>query len=317
LGCLGPQTADTPAASTHILPAGSSVPALADDPTLLAQVLTGDGIGGTTAPLYSGFAAGEPVSFWELGAAPPFAGPMYVLVQRDGAGNLVPTGHPPILGTIPGDTGYSPFRLVVTVEVTAAYAGQVLPSTDALDDAVAAGLVGEPTMARTAETFLVAAPTSLLDLGDGSNFAANHPFYYDGVAGYAFDLGPIPGAAGAGIPAHDRAVLSREGEPPLSEPLRHVDMDGDGDTLDTNDLLALAHDDPSYTPSYVTVDVTVPDGTKSIDSSHDQTKADLTSLDQVFSGEPSARTPVTGTVIAYDVGTAATLCPRRADLVMP
>ncbi len=316
-GCLGPQVSDTPAASTNILPAGTTIATLADDPVLAGQIASNDGIDGATVPLYSGFVAGTPVSFWALGPAPPFAAPMYVLEARGSDGNLTRIAHPPILPTIPGDTGYTPFRTVIAVEVTATYAGQVLPSVDAIDDAMTAGLVLAPVADGTAETFLVADPDALLDLGDGTTAGPISPFYYEGKSGMAFDLGPIPGAAGAVITPQDLAVLSREGEPPLSEPIRHVDMDGDGDTNDTNDIFALPHGDPEYTPSCLTISVTIPDGTPSIDTTHDQTMAALTSIDQVFTGEPDGRTPVTGMVIAYDVGSQPSLCPQRADLVMP
>jgi hypothetical protein len=89
-------------------------------------------------------------------------------------------------------------------------------------------------------------------------------------------------------------VLRREGGEPLSEPARGVDMDGDGDTRDTNDLFAAANGDAGYTPLVSVVNVTVPADTKSIDTTQDQTKADLQSASDLF----SSGAPVEGKVIA-------------------
>jgi hypothetical protein len=93
-----------------------------------------------------------------------------------------------------------------------------------------------------------------------------------------------------------RYVVRREGQEPLSEPIRHVDITGDGDTRDTNDIYDLDPAAATPSPACRTVNVVVPAATGSIDTSGDQTMADLRRADQLF-----APGPVAGTVVAFDV----------------
>ena len=66
-------------------------------------------------------------------------------------------------------------------------------------------------------------------------------------------------------------------------------MTGDGDMLDTNDVYT------TTSPLAHTVRVTVAAGTRSIDSSRDETIADLRTATQLFNPMP-----VAATVLAYE-----------------
>jgi hypothetical protein len=140
--CLGPQVSDEVLDEGLILPAGTTVPAIADDLELAAQIDEHDGVG-ATVPLYTGFVGGQAVRYWDFGPAPDFAAPMYIL-YRDVAGTLERVAHPPIVDLIPGDPSYSSFCNLFIVEVTDLYDGQVIPSVAALNQARDIGLVGAP-----------------------------------------------------------------------------------------------------------------------------------------------------------------------------
>src|SRR5215470_12505973 len=104
-GCLGPQVSDEVQPVSRVLPAGTQVLSLYDDAAEAAQIAANDGVP-DLIPLWSGFADGRPVQFWDVGPAPGFAAPLYVLFSRDTGGTLMPVDHPTILGVIPGDAGY-------------------------------------------------------------------------------------------------------------------------------------------------------------------------------------------------------------------
>jgi len=129
-GCLGPQVSDDLAASGDIVPAGSAIPAIdGDDAETIALHDNVDSV----VPRLTGFAGGIQIHTWDFGPAPSFAAPIYMLMRDPGNGPHVRIDHPPIIGTIPGEAGYSPFWSVFEVQVTAAYAGELLTSSSALN----------------------------------------------------------------------------------------------------------------------------------------------------------------------------------------
>src|SRR5262249_19858545 len=76
-GCLGPRVPDKPTASTNLLPAGSTVPDIADNGDLVEQIQLNDGISdallamtGGVLPRSTGKAGGAPVMYWNFGAVP-------------------------------------------------------------------------------------------------------------------------------------------------------------------------------------------------------------------------------------------------------
>ena len=90
------------------------------------------------------------------------------------------------------------------------------------------------------------------------------------------------------MPVAPRYVLRRDGQEPLSEPIRHVDLDGDGDIVDSNDVYERAATDPTRSPLCKRIDVAVITSTQSIDNSHDDTMAEIESATQLFTPNPTA-----------------------------
>ncbi|HTM22520.1 MAG TPA: hypothetical protein VL172_18490, partial [Kofleriaceae bacterium] len=98
----------------------------------------------------------------------------------------------------------------------------------------------------------------------------------------------------------------REGGEPLSEPARGVDMTGDGDLADSNDVFALPPGDAGGTPLCRTVSVTVPTDYGSSDTYADDGMADATDAGDLFDGDG---VPIAGAVIAYQATDELRNCP--------
>jgi len=168
-GCtLDPLVEDDPQVSVHILPAGSDVPSIADDPELVHQIEVHDGLDDddlveaegviARAP---GWANGVAVSYWAFGNATRITATAYVLVDGEDA-----IDHPWIFDTIPGDPGYSPIRRLSHVQITGAYDDEVLPDLAALFDAIELGLVEEPVPVGTWIDAPVVMPGTTLEVGE-------------------------------------------------------------------------------------------------------------------------------------------------------
>ena len=78
---------DDVVSTSGILPAGEQPPLVTTDTNLLARIDANDGVD-AYVPLYSGFAGGEPVKYWDFGEAPAFVIPIYVLVRPDPQGAM-------------------------------------------------------------------------------------------------------------------------------------------------------------------------------------------------------------------------------------
>jgi hypothetical protein len=283
-GCLGPQVSDELGPSGDIVPAGTVVPPIDGDDAVL--IAANDHVEGVV-PLLSGFAGGQPVKFWDFGPAPAIAAPVFVVMKRMADGSLVELDHPPIAGRLPGEPGYGPIWSKFALVVTDAYAGELITATTAIDEAVRAGLVEAPKALKSGENYPVVANDTRLDIGGGQTEPARAMFYEHHVIGF-FDLGELdlPDAVTVAIGTH--YVLRREGSEPLSEPIRNVDLDGDGDRADSNDVLDGA-------PVVRRVDVAVVAGTASIDTSGNEDVADITAAAQLFG--PGGATSL---VVAYE-----------------
>jgi hypothetical protein len=198
--------ADASTGPRFVLPAGSAVPGVADNAELVTQIRLNDGLsdnalasnGGVLARS-TGKAGGATVMFWNFGAA-PMAGnfavtaPLYVLVDSDGASGWIPRAdHPAIIDTIPGDTFYSPIRRIMYVPVTATYAGERIPSLDALSEALALGLVSEPVQAGTWRNMPVVPPDTKLEVGGAAPPVVPTEVY---GRGYRVTLFPLGGDRG-------------------------------------------------------------------------------------------------------------------------
>jgi hypothetical protein len=284
-GCMGPLVSDMPGLSGQLLPAGANVPFADDDPALSARLHAHEQVSGLVAAHY-GFRNGAPASWWDFGTVPVHTAPMFVLVDATGQ----PIAHPEIVDFAPGDPGYSPLWTVWNVEVTDRYAGELITSVTALDEALRAGLVTAPIATYQGEHGPIITRDIQLDIPGAAPFTPDDVLYYRGTQVAYFDFDVVTLASDhVTVATGHRYVLRRDGDEPLNEVIRSVDMDGDGDIVDSNDILSA--DD---TPVFATVDVVVPSTVASIDTTHDQTMADLRTESQLF-----APAPVAPTVISY------------------
>jgi hypothetical protein len=243
--------------------------------------------------LVHGFAGGAPVAYRDFGPAPNVAAPLFVLV-REGAGGSERIDHPTIIDAIPGDPGYSPFWAVLEVRVTDAYDGELITSFAAVQEAEQLGLVEAPQQTRAAVNCPVVAGGVTVEVGGGDTVGANARFFWDGRTVDYFDLGDMPLEAGSRVPDDPRYVIRRRGDEPLSEPARRVDLTGDGDRDDTNDVLARTSEEGG-SPLCRTVDVVVEVGTEAIDTFADQSMSAIRAEADLFDPDP-----IDGVVVAYD-----------------
>ena len=292
-GCLGPLASDVPAAGNAVRPPGTPIPALADDPVEHARLAAHDGVDDLIR-LQSAFAQGQPMKVWDFGPAPTFAAPLLMVVRRQADGTVTRVPHNTIIAASPGDPGYSPFWTIRYLEVTEKYRGAILPSFAAVDEAIAVGLVRPPLDAGFTVNCPAVAPEVRVAVGGGQTLPPNASFYYEGTTVPYFDFGPMP-ADGSNIPEQRRYQLRREGQEPLSEVVRNVDMTADGDIDDTNDVFTARPGLPTSSPLVRTVTVAVPLATLSIDDSGDDSVASIASASQLFAPGPTA------SVIGYRV----------------
>lgn len=300
-GCLDPLVDDEVPPRGLVLPAGSTVDSAYDDSAVAQQIADNDGVDGEV-PLLSGFVDGQPVHYWDFGSAPTIVAPIWVIVDSDGN----PIDHNVVVDTIPGDSGYSPYWVVFTVKITDAYAGQIMPSIAAIREAEQLGLVEAPERQDKAVNCPTVAPDVALDVGTGTPEPASHWFYWQGRRVLYYDFGFIPLEQGVSVPDVPVYVLRREGSEPLSEPVRGVDITGDGDTNDTNNLFSYAAASDGYSPLCRTVDVAVPSAYSSIDTSGDESVAEFMNATDVFDSGP-----VAGNVVAIETTDTLWNCPQQ------
>jgi hypothetical protein len=284
-GCLGPQVPDRPGASGEILPSGTPVPAIADaEPDDAEAIEAHDGVG-DTVPLVTAFSAGGVIHVWDFGAARAVAAPMFVLT-RDGA----PIDHPPIVGSIPGDPTYSPFWSIFAVEVTDRYDGEEITSIAALSEAEDLGLIAAPQAEDSAvDRPIVAAGVHLVVGGGNPDLAPAGEAYYDGAVVAYFDFGAMPVTAAVEVTAATRYSITRDGASlPIDETVRGVDLTGDGDTVDTNDIYADRPGRDTTSPLVTTVDVVVRASVAAIDTAMDDSISDLRDAIDLFAPDPTA-----------------------------
>jgi hypothetical protein len=171
-------------------------------PELLSQIAIFDGLSdsalmqsGGVVTRSTGKAGGATVRFWNFGAAPLAdnflsSSPVYVLATSDGSGGFVPLpDHPFLLDSIPGDVRYSAARRIIYVPVTDAYAGEMLTSIEALNEALTLGIVGEPQPAGTWRDLPVVLPGTKLELGGTAEPMEATTVYAHGFRVDAFELG--------------------------------------------------------------------------------------------------------------------------------
>lgn len=301
VGCLDPQVSDGPALSSDILPANSTVPKANEDLRLGARIAARDNLRGNL-PRRSAFGAGGPIKVWDFGVAGTKAAPLYRLVRLAPDGTEVPLPHPPIVAVAPGDTTYTQFWAPWTVRVTAAYANQRITSIAALESAFAAGLIEAPKPpSKPIGTAVVIVGADVnLDVGAASPLPPNAALYYDGFELAAYQLGDVPlKTDNVVVVTAQRFTIRRQGEEILSEIVRGIDITGDGDKLDTNEIYGSITSAGVTTSAVTAVDIVVPSTVASIDTAHDDTMAQLRTDTDVF----KMGAPVSANVVAATVGT--------------
>jgi len=301
-GCVDRLVSDEVDRGALILPAGTELPSAEDDPALAAKIDANDGFDGEVAWALEGFWGGRAVTWWDFGSASPLPIPLYMLVEEDPHGAFEARGkkwspvpeHYPIFDKIPGDAGYSPWWEVVLVPITTRYAGEVLPSFEAVAAAEAKGLVQAPIPLPIAVNCPVVLPSARLEREPGG--ALEEPFeaYFRGVEVHYFSFDMIA-FDGPSVALSSVYQLRREGGEPLSEVVRGVDMSGDGDAQDTNDVFLDGPGDDAYSGMVALVDVVVRGDTASIDS---EGEPDVRGVDDLFARTGGALVPDPARVVA-------------------
>ncbi len=307
--CLDPLVDDEVASANLVLPAGTIVPSAHDDPIVEQQIAENDGVP-TLIPRIRAFAQGAPVHYWDFGPSPDFAAPIFLVAKRNGQGNFERLPHPTIVDTIPGDPGYSPYWAVLFLEVTDTYDGELITSFAAIEEAQALGLIKAPSPAPFAVNCPTVAADVLLEVGGGQPpMPPESLFFWNGKTVRYYDLGVMPITGGTIAAESSMYVLSREGQSPMSEPLRGVDITDDGDVLDTNNVFSVAKTDDDYTPLCRRVNVTVPaEGLSLIDTTQNDTQSSIQDATSLFNPGP-----VVGTVIAFEETDFLGNCPQQSQ----
>lgn len=309
VGCLDPLASDEVGPSGAILVAGASVPSAHDDLSIEQSLRENDGVD-SLIPLLKGFAGGQSTRYWDFGASNDYAIPLYAVMKRDADNALVPTGHPNIIDSIPGEEGYSPFWKVFILEVSDKYDDEIFPSFAAVDEAIRTGLVVEPTDPGLIVNCPVTARDVRMELGGGSAaIAPPSTFFWQGQSVNYFDLGIVSNASEGRAMIADMYELKREGREILSEPVRGVDISGDGDVVDTNNIFSSLIGNMNYTSLVRRTRVTIPFDSTSIDTIPSDNNAQFNSSEQLF--DPEANPDA---VIAFEVGTVLLNLPQQATL---
>lgn len=303
---------------TAWLPAGATVPP--PDAATLARIDANDGVERDVL-LVTGFAEGDPVRYWDLGAVPSDdTMPMYFLCRRETGSACAPVDHPPVAELLPGDVGHSHFGRVHEVEVTDAWDGERLPSRQAIDDAVRDGLVRAPVRTDRSAHCPIVHPDVRLDLGEGSE-AAPAPIYVGGIEAACIPFHETHGLRALSdtteglVLVRNVYALFRDGEDaPISEIVRDEDLTGDGDRRDTNNVLGVAFSSLTYTPLWRVVRVVVPAGYSSIDTSMDDATATYTAATDMFTIDPTTYEiePIADRVVTHEVTTDLVDCPIQS-----
>lgn len=306
--CLDPLVSDDLPPRGLVWPADKEVPSFAATAEGRAQIADNDGVEEGLIRLRSGFSGGAPVRFWDFGEASPNAIPLYLPVKlaEGGAfatplGDYNPIGHVPIFDAIPGDAAYSPWWTVLLLPVTAQWTGGTLASFAAVDEAYSLGLVGEPIELPFAINCPVVLPDARLEQTGAQQPRSPSPAYYRGTLVHYFDFGTFP-IENEVVVVHDVFQLRREGGEPLSEVFRGVDLTGDGDAVDTNDIFAKKPGDTTYTGLVRPTEVVIAADSESIDTSGDDTSAEFMAVEDLFTIGDGTFIPRTGPVRAVYPG---------------
>ncbi|HKU43342.1 MAG TPA: hypothetical protein VJR89_34510, partial [Polyangiales bacterium] len=276
---------------SYVLAPGVEVRPLDRTPAAKTKLDLNDGLTGPLIPLRTGYVAGHEVQYWDLGTAPTSAEPMWRFKRHDGTR----VDHPPLVDSIPGDTAYSPIRILFDVFVTPRYAGERFPSLRALDDGVELGLLEDPVQTDQFTNCVVTIKDNQLEAGGDRPPHNPTPVFYRGREVNQFCVDELMGDDGMfmskmGAPVFGNALLLRRENQMLSldESLFKADLNGDGDMSDSNVVFDADVGDAGYTSLWKNLDVVVSD---------DYMFGALQSQDAMFDKKPWGLSPKDAMVV--------------------
>ena len=205
-----------------------------------------------------GFADGRPIWYWNVdGANSRVIAPALFIVDQTGV-----RLQAPIIDSLPGDLGYSPWWRVIEYEVTSAWSGEVFTSRAAADAGARAGLLEGPFESSEVLNAPVSVPDVTAD--DGVRIAVRtSTVWYRGAVGrwvpFNQDYRLTPGIRQ--MPTLPKYILQRIDETfPIYEFLADVDLNGDNVLNDSNNIFAVDVTSDDYTPLWFAASVrTTPD----------------------------------------------------------
>lgn len=265
-GCLDRSDTEPVGYSSYIVPRGIEVRALERTMAAKTRLDLNDGLSGPVVELHTGYASGHEVKYWDLGQAPTSAEPMWIFLRHEGDDGVVLPDHPPLIENIPGDSSYTPVRLIFEVYVTSRYSGQKFPSLRAIEDGVELGLLEEAVASDRFTNCVVTLQDMKFEMGEGQPDRGTTPVYYRDRTVYQFCVGDLAEGTGTfqtrmGSPAYGNAyLLRRENEvPTLDEAVFKTDLNDDGDTLDSNVVFDSEPGDTGYYSLWKNLEVIVAD----------------------------------------------------------
>lgn len=290
-------------------------PSVYDMPALAAQLDDRDGIL-EAEERQSGFVNGEAIYYWTFHVGGERAMPLYRLCRVEGDEECAPLDHPPIVDALPGDVGYAPYGQVHWVRLPEGWSGQ-LTSFEEVDAELAALALPAPRATSTLWHCPIAGPSATIEVADETFVEPAQPIYARGMAARCFDFSANPNRAvfpDGLLFVRNVYVLTRDGEEqPIHEGARMMDLTGDGDTNDSNNIFGVGLEDADYTPLWRMVTVTVPSDTSSIDDAQDQTQAQYRDAHDLFDVAPDYTiTPIEGRVLAHELTEVLINCPIQS-----
>jgi hypothetical protein len=228
----------------NLMPADA--PHVQDDPDFTANVAAFS----TSVAYLRGYAEGDPIWYWNVdGPNATFIAPMFQLVGPDG-----PIGRP-IIDVIPGDTGYTPWWRTVTVRTTAKYAGEKIWSREAIDAGVRLGILEPPEPQREVKNCPVILRDATVPVDVDQTAEPTWGWYRNRRVHWIdfTDRLDVPTDVHE-MPLFPVYVMQRiDQSAPIYEFVTGVDVTGDGDLDDTNNIFGSKPGGPRYSPLWYVV----------------------------------------------------------------
>lgn len=302
--------------SELIRDSAGDVPFVESDPALATQLRDSDALEGDQ-PRFTAFANGENVRYWALPGDTRAPARAYQLCTTLSAAGCAPAPHPLVLETLPGEPGYTPFVRLERVLVRRSGMGRHFPSFDAVSEGVRRGLLEAPQDSGRYTHVVVVGDDVRLEV-DQDVYAAPTRVYARGFQVTAFDFTETHGARlleESDVPVRNVYVLRRSGEAlPISEPMRELDLTGDGDQRDSSNIFGVDLDDFDYTPLWQVVQVEVSDAYQGIDTFGDQGQSDYREAHDMFDVDIAdySITPIPGAIVSHEETGVLLNCPLQS-----